>query len=204
MTIATDRPPPALEDRLITLPGSWEHFKLIQRGCEQSSGLRLFYFDRTIEILMPGQTHEIFSHAIGVLLTLFLAHQGILFVATGAADQEREGIAAAQPDQSYCIGKLKPIPDLSIEVVFASGGPRKLNRYQALGVPEVWFWEDGTLALYHLRSHGYERIQHSELAALQTLDLNILQRYILQAETDLGAAIRAFTAWLNTQQEHTP
>ena len=90
---------------------------------------------------MPGQAHEIFSHAIGQLLTFFLAYQGIIFVATGSADQEKVGVAAAQPDQSYCIGKLKSIPDLSIEVVFSSGGPKKLRRYQAIGVPEVWFWE---------------------------------------------------------------
>ncbi|HTL89402.1 MAG TPA: Uma2 family endonuclease, partial [Leptolyngbya sp.] len=43
-----------------------------------------------------------------------------------------------------------------MEVVFTSGNEGKLTRYQALGVPEVWFWEDGVLKLYHLRETGYQ------------------------------------------------
>ncbi|MEG4506483.1 Uma2 family endonuclease [Microcoleus sp. F6_B4] len=37
----------------------------------------------------------------------------------------------------------KAIPDLAIEVVFTSGGIDKLQLYKRLGIPEVWFWEDG-------------------------------------------------------------
>ena len=153
MTVATDDRPSKIAsnaaatsaDRFITIKGDWAHFKLIQKGCEQNSGTRLFYLDGTIEILMTGRSHELFSHLIGNLLSFFLACQGIDFFPFGTADQEKEGIAASQPDQSYCFGTVKPIPDLSIEVVFTSGGVAKLQRYKAIGVPEVWFWEDGTL-----------------------------------------------------------
>jgi Uma2 family endonuclease len=216
MTVVTESPPTQSstaqpkrsDDRLITLKGDWAHFKLIQQGCEQNSGTQLFYFDGTIEILMPGRPHEIFSHIIGYLLSGFLAHQGILFSALGSANQEAEGTAASQPDQSYCIGSVKPIPDLSIEinsrfateVVFTSGGIDKLQRYQAIGVPEVWFWEDGTLRLYHLRVDGYERIEQSELEGLKTLDLTILKRHIMMAETNQGEAILSFTTYASTKK----
>ncbi|MBD2326720.1 Uma2 family endonuclease [Alkalinema sp. FACHB-956] len=200
MTVATDQqrswgnaPASYSEgDRVVTLQGDWEHFELIRRGCEQSSGVRLFYFDGTIELLMPGQLHEIFSHAIGTLLTLFLAQQGIVFFATGSADQKQANVAAAQPDQSYCLGGLKEIPDLSIEVVFSRGGVHKLARYQALGVTEVWFWEDGTLVLYHLREGGYEQIEQSELDGLRQLELAVFKQHVMMAETDLGEAVRSF------------
>ena len=162
MTVATQRPQTST-DRLITLQGEWVQFKLIQQGCEQTRGARLSYFDRTIEILMPGQAHETFSRIIGWMLTYFLAAKQIQFTPTGAVTQERAGIAAVQADESYCIGGIKPIPDLSIEVVFTSGSINKLDRYLALGVTEVWFWEDGVLTLYHLRDAGYENIQQSEL-----------------------------------------
>lgn len=203
MTVATAIPPTsqttakpkASDDRLVTLKGDWAHFKLIQQGCEQNLGIQLSYFDGTIEILMAGRPHEIFSHIIGYLLSCFLAHQGIFFSALGSANQEAEGTAASQPDQSYCIGQIKPIPDLSIEVVFTSGGIDKLQRYQALAVPEVWFWEDGTLALYHLRDHGYDRIEQSELEGLKTLDLDVLKRHIMMAETNQGEAILSFTSY---------
>jgi hypothetical protein len=77
-------------------------------------------------------------------------------------------------------------------VVFSSSGPNKLTKYRALGVPEVWFWEDGTLALYHLRADGYEKIQQSELAGLADLDLDLLKRCIILGETDRSGAMRTF------------
>lgn len=117
--------------------------------------------------------------------------QGIPFKPTGAKTQEQEGEVSAQADQSYCLGGSKPIPDLSIEVVFSSGG-NKLARYRALGVPEVWFWEDGSLTLHHLRENGYEQIEHSELPGLDQLDLDLLKRCILMAETDFAEAVQTF------------
>jgi Uma2 family endonuclease len=96
---------------------------------------------------MPGQDHETFARVIAYLVTTFLVEQGIFFKPTGAMTQEKEGVVSAQADDSYCIGSVKSIPDLSIEVVFTSGGTSKLERYKALGVPEVWFWEDGLLKL---------------------------------------------------------
>ncbi|MBD2085146.1 Uma2 family endonuclease [Coleofasciculus sp. FACHB-542] len=187
--------PPLLNkttDQRIFHQGTWEQFKFIQKGFEGSPGVRLFYYDGTVEVLMPGQDHETFARVIGYLVTTFLVEQGIFFKPTGAMTQEKEGVVSAQADESYCIGSVKPIPDLSIEVVFTSGGTSKLERYKALGVPEVWFWEDGSLKLYHLRDGSYESIERSQLPGLCELDLDLLRRCILMSETDAGEAIRAF------------
>jgi Uma2 family endonuclease len=197
MTTAIDRPTTQVtSDTTITLQGNWAQFKLIQKGCEGNPGARLFYFDGTIKIVMPGRPHEIFAHIIGYLLTCFLAHQDLDFLAVGSADQEKEGESAAQPDQSYCIGSIKPIPDLSIEVIFTSGCINKLDRYRAIGVPEVWFWEDGTLKLYHLRADDYEPIQQSELDGLKNLDLAVLKRHILMGELSTSKSVKSFSAYL--------
>ena len=172
--------------------GTWEKFKFIQKGFDGSPGVRLFYYDGAIEILMPGREHEIFASIIGYLVTTFLTEKGIFFQPTRSMTQEKEGVVSAQADESYCIGSVKSIPDLSIEVVFTSGGTSKLERYKALGVPEVWFWEDGLLKLYHLRDGSYELIAGSQLPGLSELNLDLLRRCILMAETDAGEAIRAF------------
>jgi Uma2 family endonuclease len=193
MTVAIDRPPQTTADRLIILQGGWTQFRFIQQGCEQTSNARLSYFNGTIEILMPGQLHETFSRIIGWMLsTFFLTKTTIDFTPTGSVTQECAGEAAAQADESYCIGMLKPIPDLSIEIIFTSGSINKLDRYQALGVPEVWLWEDGTLKLYHLRDNGYEGIDRSELPGLADLDLALLKRCILIAETNSREAMSVF------------
>lgn len=187
--------PPLLNkttDQRIVHHGTWEQFKFIQKGFDGSPGVRLFYYDETIEIFMPGQDHETFGRVIGYLVMTFLVEQGIFFKPTGAMTQEKEGVVSAQADESYCIGSAKSIPDLSIEVVFTSGGTSKLERYKALGVSEVWFWEDGSLKLYHLRDGSYEHIDRSQLPGLNDLDFDLLRRCILMAETDTGEAIRAF------------
>jgi hypothetical protein len=122
----------------------------------------------------------------------FFTEKGIPFKPTRDKTQEKTGAASTQADESYCLGDFKPIPDLSIEVVYTSGGINKLAQYQALGVLEVWFWEDGTLALYHLRQTGYERIATSELPGLESLDIKLLKRCILMTETDWNGAVETF------------
>ncbi|WP_310485256.1 hypothetical protein [Chamaesiphon sp. VAR_48_metabat_403] len=54
------------EDRLTIYPDlEWQQFKLIQVGFAKSHGIRLSYSHNTLEILMPGRNHEVFSRLIG-------------------------------------------------------------------------------------------------------------------------------------------
>jgi Uma2 family endonuclease len=108
----------------------------------------------------------------------------------------------AEPDECYCIGEEKDIPDLAIEVVVTSGSIKKLETYRRLGVAEVWFWESDRLKLYHLReetpsvfleTHGYEQIMSSEL--LPELNISILEQCTLIS--DQIQAIDEFEQWLN-------
>ncbi|KAM3112562.1 Uma2 family endonuclease [Phormidesmis sp. 146-33] len=179
-------------DTVMTFPGTWESFKLIQQGLTDSPGIKLTYYKGTIELLMPGQDHEFFKSLIGYLIETFFYEKGINFKPTGSMTQEKATEASAQADESYCIGELKPIADLSIEVVFTSGGESKLARYRTLGVSEVWFWQDGLFTLHHLREDGYEQIYCSELPGLETLNIDLLTRCVLIAQTDNGEAVRVF------------
>lgn len=190
MTLATS--PPTTDQSLVLSERTWEQFKLIQAGFENFPCSRLFYYNGTIEILMPGRDHEVFKSLIGFLIELFFLETGIEFEPTGSMTQEREGMASVQADESYCIGASKPIPDLSIEVVFTSGGPNKLQRYQLLGVPEVWFWQDRAFSLYRLRESGYEPIDQSQIPELATLDLGLLSQCVLMGETSRLEAMREF------------
>jgi Uma2 family endonuclease len=197
MTATILKPHPAASlpiDQVITLQGDWSHFQLLKRGFEQCRGAKLSFYDGVIEILMPGRAHELFSELIGHLLVIFLTTKGIFYIPTGSMDQQEEGQASTQADKSYCIGTDKLVPDLSIEVIFTSGSTQKLTRYRALGVPEVWFWEDGVLTLYGLRSQGYEPINQSELPGLEDFDFSLFRRCILMGETDPGEAMRTFLA----------
>ena len=170
---------------------TWEQFKHIQKGLEGFPGVRLSYYNGTVEILMPGENHEFFKTIIGFLVELFLMNRGVEFIPAGSMTQEKEGTASAQADESYWIAKKKPVPDLSIEVIFTNR-VNKLERYKALGVSEVWLWEDGVFTLYHLRENGYEQIRRSELPELRDLDIHLLARCVLKAETSRVEAYNEF------------
>ena len=163
---------PSTEQRFIQTGVSWENFKAIQRGFADSPGIRLFYFEGELEILSTSPEHEIVKGNLGYLVEDFMLNAEMDFVATGSFSQEREAIAAVQADESYCFDGRKSIPDLAIEIVITSGGPSKLRRYEALGVPEVWFWEDGEISVYQLQSTGYQLSSQSQF--IPTINLQRL------------------------------
>lgn len=171
---------------------TWEQFKYIQKGLEGHPGVRLSFYAGIVEVFMPGQLHEIFRTIIGSLLEAFFFEWNIRIIPTGSVTQEQEGVASVEADESYCFGEAKPIPDLSIEVIFTRDSAPKLKRYQALGVPEVWLWEDGLLTLHRLRENGYTRIYRSQIPELANLDIELLSRCVLIGETDWLEAMRTF------------
>ena len=85
----------------------------------------------------------------------------------------------AEPDECYVLGPLQEVPDIAIEVVLSSGGVDKLSVYAGLGVPEVWFFENGSFDLFRLgigAQAGYERIARSTF--LSELDLDLLGTFL--------------------------
>jgi hypothetical protein len=52
--------------RTIQWGRTWEQFKHLQKGFENTRGVRLFYYNGTIEILMPGEAHELFKSIIDI------------------------------------------------------------------------------------------------------------------------------------------
>ena len=133
-----------------------------------------------------------FSRLIGFLIGLFCLEKGIEFEPTGSMTHERQGEVSAQADESYCFGSSKSIPDLVIEVVFTSGGLSKLSRYRALGIPEVWFWQDGLFSLYRLKEGDYVEIGGSEIPELAALDMDMLTRCVLMGQTSRLEAANEF------------
>ena len=194
--------PPSPDQRIVHSGITWQQFKLIQSGFGDTRNVRLFYYNNTVEIIMPGRDHEFFKSIIGFLLELFCLETGTEFEPLGSTTQEREDEASAEPDESYCFGSSKPIPDLVIEVIFSSGSLKKLHLYRALNIPEVWFWEDGVFSLYHLRDVDYEPITQSEVSELGTLDIEVLTRCVLIAQTSRLDAANTLRKALKSEQSN--
>ena len=76
---------PPTPDRYIAYSGmTWEQFELVRAGFANSSGVRQAYYQSTIEILMPGREHEVFSRLIDLLIGLFCLEKAIEFEPTGS------------------------------------------------------------------------------------------------------------------------
>ncbi len=172
---------PKKESPLLFEGLTWREFKAVEQLLDRP-GYRLSFLDGVLEIRrMPGEPHETVKERIGALLELFLLVAGFNFTPTGSMTLESEGGAVKrEADKSYKLAPGRRLPDLAIEVVFSSGGINKLEVYKRLKIPEVWFWEDGVLEVYHLRGEGdalyYEKISHSE--EVQGIDLDLLLRCV--------------------------
>jgi Uma2 family endonuclease len=165
---------------------TWEQFKALQSAFAEIGGMRLNYCEGVVEIVGIGRLHE----KICVLLTLLLGQYFILkrivFVATGAYTQELSGRTEFQADLSYNFGTEKNISDLCVEVVVTSGSTKKLSKYQLIGVPEVWFWQDGKISIYQLQNGEYVNIEAS--GWLPDLDIVHLEQCLLM-ESQLDAVL---------------
>ncbi|MFQ3619048.1 MAG: Uma2 family endonuclease [Cyanobacteriota bacterium] len=146
------------EQRLISNV-SWAQYEALLADRGDSLAYRVNYLDGVLEIVAPSRRHESGKTRIGTLLEIYFLEADIDYFPTGSttfrqADQQ----VGLEPDESYCIGSEKEIPDLAIEVIVTSSGVNRLERFRRLGVPEVWFWQGDRFSIYHLRESVLEQI----------------------------------------------
>ena len=190
----TSRP----EQRLILSGVSWQQYETLRSNLNDFPGLRMTYLEGTLEIMTPAPEHEMSKKAIARLLERYADDMDIKLHGLGSTTFRREAKARGlEPDECYCVGELKDIPDIAIEVVVSSGGIDKLAIYQGLGVPEVWFWKGGKFSVYSFREQGYEAIAKSEF--LPELDLSLLARYV--RPSDQPQAVKEFINAVRLSQQ---
>ncbi len=142
---------------------TWDQFKALQRAFADSPGVRVAFYRGQVELLSVSAEHGIIAGNLGFLVELWMLEQAIDFIATEDMTVEQEGIVSAQGDKSYCFDtERKERPALSIEVVIKGEGQTKLKRYAALGVSEVWFWQNQQITVYQLVGRDYRQIETSQ------------------------------------------
>ncbi len=167
-----------IKARVITLGNiSWERFKTIDDGFDEIRSIRLTYLDGVLEIMAPvGSKHEDVKRTLCYLLEAYMREKGLRFYGRGSFTLEKEGISSSEPDESYCIGSYKEIPDFVIEIIITSGTLNKIGVYKPHKVPEVWFWKKNKISLFQLQAGEYQEVSRSQF--LPDLELTLLQRYI--------------------------
>lgn len=185
-----------LQEQWFLLPGhyTWEEFEKLEALTADAPGLRITYLDGCVEFMTFGEQHEIIKSILAILLETYFFEIGINFIPVGSATRRaKEKGASFEPDESYYIGEKKENPDLAIEINITSGSIDKLEKYKRFQIPEVWFWENNQLSVYHLTNDNYQQIPQSQF--LPELDINLLARCVLmpsiiEARTEFIKGIR--------------
>lgn len=187
-----------LEEKLVTLNSiTWQQFKAIEAQLENNRGVRLTYLSGVMEIMSPiGEEHEYIKSTFGLLLEAYMREKEMRFYVRGGFILEEPGYASGTPDESYCIGSNKEIPDIVIEIIVTSGTINRKELYQPKKVPEVWFWKSNQIKVFRLNESGeYEEVSKSQF--FPELDLSLLLRYL--AHPDQYDAINEFIRSISNQ-----
>lgn len=178
-----------LQDGVVLYNVTWDTLEKLDADLE-GTGARLTYLDGFLEIMAPlSDAHEEPKKTLSQLLEVYMRLKDIRFYGRGSTTIGMKELGARkEPDESYCLGDRRTIPDLALEITVTSGGINVLEIYRRIGVAEVWFWEDGVISVHCLRSTGYELVRQSEL--LPELDLRSLEFHTRMA--DQYDAVNAF------------
>ncbi|KAM3097304.1 Uma2 family endonuclease [Phormidesmis sp. 146-35] len=185
------------EQRFLLSNVTWEQYETLRSLLDEShSGLHMFYLQGNLELFMPSDEHEGVKKTLARLLELYVLEVNLRVYGLGSTTYRKQAKERGlEPDECYCIGSIKEVPDIAIEVIVTSGLLNKLEIYRGLEVPEVWVWRKGNLVIYRLRADQYEQISQSEF--LPELDLDLLVRCAMIPDQHDG--VMAFRDALRSQ-----
>ena len=181
-------PLPGEERRVLLSMVPWSTY-VVLRDSLDSSGVRMTYLQGQLEIMSPSREHEVDKKQIARLLELFCLERDIPLFGYGSTTFRREERERGlEPDECYCRGADRDIPDIAIEIIVTHGSIDKLEVYRGLGVREVWTFEAGRFRVLALNDDRYELIATS--AVLPEVDLARIAHFATQPDQHL--ALRAF------------
>jgi Uma2 family endonuclease len=193
------------EQRIVLQSIPWEKYEaLLFLFGDDYPGLRLNYLEGTLEIWMPGRTHENIKKMLARLLETFAEEQNLDLNGYGSTTfRLRAKERGLEPDECYVLGELGEVPDLALEVVITHGVLDRLDIYRGLGVREVWVWEKQQLNFYILLNQDQPYFLQSRSQLLPELDPNLLLQFL--DPTNQTQSVKAYRIALKSaSQEATP
>lgn len=156
------------------------------------NGLPRMTYDRgTLEMETPSKRHEVLKWIVGRFVEAYAEAEGIEYEAVGSTTWRRESAAGGlEADEAYYIQsyaavqgreaepETDPLPDLAIEIDLSPPEVDKASVYARLGVPEIWRWRDGRLAVL-VRTADDRYTEHQTSIALPAFPLEQLADAVL-------------------------
>jgi Uma2 family endonuclease len=194
----------------LTLPDvSWEEYEQLLADLGDSNRFRLSYGNGRLKVMRPSSNHEMFKELILRIACAIAEETNVAIETRGSTTFRQEQFEhGAEPDTCFyienasrIIGKKRidldtdPPPDVIVEIDVSHDSTGKLDFYAALGVPEIWRYDEQRARIYHLIEGSYSEQPRS--LALETITADALTGFLEQSKTEgQSAALRSFREWL--------
>ncbi len=144
---------------------TWQEFESILQELGNKRAARVAYNQGILQIMVSLLEQERTKETISDTVKTLLRARKIRYQPFGSTTFKREGVAGVEPDACFyiknyqmMIGRRRlqandPPPDLAIETDVTS--KTTIDAYLAIGVPEVWIYDDGNFTIYLLQDNRY-------------------------------------------------
>jgi len=180
-------------DSVVVLRGvTWDQYVALNDAQGEGAYPRMAYLDGELEVMVTSSRHELVKKILARMVEVYSEEADVALIGLGNTTwRDKAKRVGVEPDECYAVGKIRKVPDLAIEVVYTSGGVKKLERYRRLGVLEVWFWIDEEIEVYRLGRRGYRK--RSRSVVLRGIELDSIARRIVTADVEKQTdAVRAY------------
>jgi Uma2 family endonuclease len=188
---------------------SWGTYERLLKEAGQRH-IRFTYDDGKLEIMTLGFGHENYSSLISYLIMALMLELNIPIRSGGSTTLKRKRMKKGlEPDKCYWIknesrmrGKTEfdprkdPPPDLAVEIDISRSSLDRMAIYAALGVPEVWRFDEESFLVYQLQADGrYEA--RSQSLSFPFLPIAEVERFLRQSQSrDETSLLRDFCSWV--------
>jgi Uma2 family endonuclease len=175
---------------------SWDDYERLLESLADRPRLRTCYDNGRLEIMAPLPAHEAYARFIDRIVYEWCERTGLTVESYGGATWKRQALAkGAEPDACYyvanaarIIGKrefdldIDPAPDIVVEIDITNESLGKFPIYAALGVPEIWRYDESRVSFHGLQGQSYGEILVSQF--LPGLTPNVVRDTLERAKTD--------------------
>ncbi|MEL7334396.1 MAG: Uma2 family endonuclease [Cyanobacteria bacterium J06560_2] len=190
---------------------SWSEFENILHDLGENRNTRIAYSEGTLTIVAPMPAHEFVKVCIGDFVKILLEELDRDYVSLGSTTFKNAKMKkAVEPDDCFYIreyakvlGKAKldmsvdPAPELAIEIDVTS--KTQLEAYEALGVEEVWRYDDEQLRIDISVDGKLTEVAQSSLFP-KWMNKKIIEQFVTRAQVvSQGRAKKEFRQWVIAQ-----
>lgn len=201
------------ETRMILENISWSTYQGLLADHPESANPRFTYDEGALEIMVLSAENEDSNRTLAALVEVLAEEFDINLRRVGSNTFQREDLLKGfEPDSSFYFGEharlvcgkkrldlaQDPPPDLVIEIDVTNPSLPRFPIFAAVGVPEVWRFDDERVRFFTPAGDGYAEVEHS--VALTPLTGEVATRFLRDNdEIDSTEWMRNVRAWARAQ-----